>query len=94
MFTQERTESVLRRLAAQFFQNISSASLLTVTSCRLSSDGKRATIFVSVLPEEEGPATYEYAKRRLSEFQEYVREHVRIHSVPFFEISLAKEGEK
>lgn len=91
----KRVESILRRLAAEFFQGRSTRrSLLTITSCHLSADGKRAMIVISVMPREETLATYEFAKRQLSEFQEYVRAHARLRSVPFFDVSLADEGEK
>lgn len=95
MFKSERKESILERIAAEFFQKETNGrSLVTVTKCRVSTDGRRATIVLSILPKEETFAAYEFAKRRLHDFQEHVRKHARLRAAPFFEIALADEGDK
>lgn len=91
MFESERTESLFHRLAADFFQKHSSGpALITVVSCTLSPDHKRATITISILPKSETPAAYEFAKRKLHDLHEYVQKNARVRLIPFFDIALAE----
>lgn len=91
MWKQEKTESLFQHLAADFFQTVSNGtSLITVTACRLSPDGKHATIVISVLPVAETPLAYEFAKRQLHDLRVHVRTRARVHTIPRFEIALAR----
>ncbi|MEK7134751.1 MAG: hypothetical protein AAB819_03475 [Patescibacteria group bacterium] len=90
MWKQEKTESLFQRLAADFFQTVSNGtSLITITACRLSPDGKHAAIVISVLPAAETPLAYEFAKRQLHDLRDYIRARARVHRIPRFDISLA-----
>jgi len=91
MWKQEKTESLFLRLSADFFQTVSNGtSLITVTACLLSPDGKHASIVISVLPESETPAAHAFAERQLHDLREYVRSHARVHPIPRFEIALRR----
>ncbi len=95
MWKQEKTESLFHRLAAEFFQTAAQGtSLVTVTRCRLSHDGKHATVVISIMPVAETPAAYALAKRQLHDLRQYVRTRARVHTIPFFEIALANESGK
>lgn len=90
MWKQEKTESLFHRLAADFFQTVTNGtSLITVTGCSLSPNGKHALIAISVMPVAETPAAYEFAKRQLHDLRDYIRAHARVHTIPRFEIALA-----
>jgi ribosome-binding factor A len=90
----EKIEGTLIRAAAEYFNLESSgASLITVTSARLSPDGKYMTFYVSILPLEKEGAALDFMKRKRSEFRQYVKGHTRIGRLPFFEIAIDK-GEK
>ncbi|MES2953111.1 MAG: ribosome-binding factor A [Patescibacteria group bacterium] len=93
-FRHDRTEQLLKELAARFLQEESNGqSLITVTSCKLSRDGNRVTFFVSVLPASAEEGVAEFIKRKRGEFREYLKKHSRIGRLPFVEMLIDK-GEK
>jgi ribosome-binding factor A len=90
----EKTLSLLKHLSAQFFEtNIDRKALITVTDATISPDRKRATIYISVLPEEEEGATIESVRRELRELRKFVDDHARMRVVPFIEVEI-DNGEK
>lgn len=91
---QEKVAEQLRQFAAQFLEIESNRqSLITVTACDISADLKRATVFITVMPEDKEEAALQFAKRKRSDLREYVKKHIRIKQIPFFEIEIDK-GEK
>jgi ribosome-binding factor A len=91
---QDKVAEQLRQYAAQFLEIESNRlSLITVTSCSVSSDLKRATIYITVMPEDKEESALQFAKRKRSDLREYVKKHIRIKHIPFFEIEIDK-GEK
>ncbi len=90
----EKIAGALSRVAAEFFNLESNgASLITVTSTKLSPDGKYMTFYVSVLPAEKEDAALDFMKRKRSELREYVKAHSRIGRLPFLEVAIDR-GEK
>lgn len=93
-----RIKEILRDKAAMFLmQNGNASSLLTVTHVELSGRGKYATIFFTVFPaDKEGhleKTALEFAKRKRSEFKEYVRENSKIGMIPLLDFAIDM-GEK
>lgn len=90
----EKIKEALRELAAEFFSRESNRqSLITVTDVRIMGRGSRAVILVTVLPESEEKGALEFIHRRLTEFREYVMEHVKMMRVPYFDVEI-DAGEK
>ena len=90
----EKTKSLIRHLAAEFFEAKNERkALITVTDVIISPDRKHATIYISVLPENEEADTLAFARRKLSELRDYVDDHSRMRLVPFLEIEI-DNGEK
>ncbi len=84
----------LRRHAATFFEREGNGqSLMTITHCSVSSDMKRATVFMTVLPVTKEAAALDFAKRKAGELREYVKKHLRTRVIPFFDIQI-DYGEK
>lgn len=85
----DRIRSLLRDLAADFFNEISNrVSLITVTDVALSQDGKHATVFISVYPAEHVEAALDFLKRKRSELREHVKRSTNLKHVPLFDVSL------
>jgi len=81
-------------LAARFFLlEANGSSLMTVTHADVSSDGKRATILFTVLPTEKEQEALEFAKRKRSDFKEFVKKESRLGRIPFFDFHI-DVGEK
>jgi len=90
----DRITEVLRDLGARFLQqNANNSSLLTVTSVELSGDGKRATIFFTVFPESFQKTALEFAKRKRSEFKQFVKDNSKLGRIPLLDFDI-DSGEK
>jgi ribosome-binding factor A len=69
------------------------SSLLTITNVVLTKDGKRATIFFTVFPESYEKTALEFAKRKRSEFKQFVRDNSRLGMIPQLDFAI-DAGEK
>ena len=90
----DRMKEILRDMGARFLLlNGSGASLLTVTRVELTSDGKRATIFFTVFPDNFEKTALEFAKRKRSEFKEFVKDNSKLGRIPQMDFEI-DSGEK
>jgi len=88
-FRQERAKEIIKKLAAEFLEKEAGPqSLITVLSVELTESGRKAVIFLSVLPEEKGPAVFEFVSRKTRDFKEYVKKHSRLQTIPFFKFQI------
>jgi ribosome-binding factor A len=85
----EKVAAYLKELAAEFLARESNrTSLVTVTSATCSPDLKRATIFISVLPENKEKAVLEFMKRKRPELREFFKEKMLTKNIPFVDIAI------
>jgi ribosome-binding factor A len=90
----DKLAEMLRELAAEYFSKESNRqSLITITAVEVMSRGGRATIRITVLPEDQEMLALEFMRRKLSDFREYVTSNSRIGRVPFFDVDI-DVGEK
>lgn len=90
----EKIIEVVAHAAADFIQRESNkSSLITVTHVGLSTDFEKATIFVTVFPDQEETKAIEFLKRNLVEFKQFVKEKTRLQHIPWFSFEIDK-GEK
>jgi ribosome-binding factor A len=68
-------------------------SLITVTKATISPDFANATIFVSVLPENQEEAALHFLKRARGDFRAWIAKQRNFKRIPFFDFALAL-GEK
>ncbi len=84
----------LKSVAQTFFQRESSgASLITVTNAEVSPDLRRATFFISVLPENKEEMALSFAKRMRSELRDVIKKRLETKVIPHIEVEL-DYGEK
>ncbi|MEQ1561547.1 MAG: ribosome-binding factor A [Nitrospira sp.] len=91
----EKIEEILRDLGARFLLiNGNNSSLITVTRVELTRDGKYATIFFTVFPDNFEKTAVEFAKRKRSEFKEFVKENSKLGRIPQldFELDLGEKN--
>ncbi|MEQ1500238.1 MAG: ribosome-binding factor A [Parcubacteria group bacterium] len=91
----EKIGEILRDLGARFLLiNGNNSSLLTVTRVELTRDGKRATIFFTVFPAEFEKTALEFAKRKRSDFREFIKENSKLGRIPQidFEIDFGEKN--
>ena len=79
----------LKELTAEFLgRENNKTSLITVTSATCSPDLKRATIFISVFPENKEKAALDFAKRKRAELREFFKKHMTTKNIPFVDIEI------
>lgn len=89
-----RLTKIITQKAGEFIEQESSGlSLITVTECRLSEDGKRVIILVSVIPETKSEAALDFLKRQRSTFRTRLMKETKIARVPSIDFELDR-GEK
>ncbi|HBD25045.1 MAG: hypothetical protein A2566_01670 [Candidatus Zambryskibacteria bacterium RIFOXYD1_FULL_40_13] len=90
----EKIKEILHDLGARFLSlNGNGSSLITVTGVNLTRDGKYATILFTVFPDSFEKTALEFAKRKRSEFKEYIKENSRLGRIPQMDFAL-DSGEK
>lgn len=91
---EERALGLLKRTAAEFIEIESNkTALITVTRVEAPKDMKRATIYITVLPESKEEEALKFSRRRLSDLREYFKKKTRLRTIPFFAFEIDK-GEK
>lgn len=93
-FKQEKTTDEIRKIASNFIEQESNRkSLITVTDVKMTTDFKKAQVFVTVFPEEFEAHALDFLKRLRADFRDYVKKNSRIGRVPFFDFVI-DGGEK
>ena len=89
MERREKLANLIKELGAQFLERESNnTSLITVTSCSVSPDLKRATIFITVLPDDKEAAALEFVKRKRGALREYLKKKMKIKIIPFIDTQI------
>ena len=90
----EKVANLIKEKAAFFLTRESSgSSLLTITRATVSPDLKKATVFITVLPENKEDSALFFVKRKLGELREELKKNLAMKRVPFLEAEIDK-GEK
>ena len=90
----EKVANQIKEIAAQFLERENNrTSLITVMSCSVSPDLKRATIFITVLPTEKERVALEFVKRKRAELRNFLKKNLPIKIIPFMDIAI-DQGEK
>lgn len=90
----EKVSNQIKELAAQFLgRENNRTSLITVTSANASPDLKRATIFITVLPDSKEHDALEFTKRKRADLRDFLKKNMPIKVIPFIDIEIDK-GEK
>jgi len=89
-----KVANLIKELGAQFLERENNrTSLITVTSCSVSPDLKRATIFITIFPDKKEISALGFVKRKRKDLRSYLKKNMRIKIIPFIEIEIDK-GEK
>lgn len=75
----ERATEILAREAALFIaQEAGSESIITVVRAESANGGERATIFISVFPEEKARSAVAFLARQREAFSDHLKRHARL----------------
>jgi len=90
----KKIAEAIQRTAGDFFnQKSNRKSLITFTNCQLSESGRKAILYLTVLPEEYEKEVLKFCQRRLKDFIEYLKKRNKIGFLPKIVIEIDK-GEK
>ncbi|MBI3888804.1 ribosome-binding factor A [Candidatus Nomurabacteria bacterium] len=85
----EKVANNIKELTAQYLgRENNKSSLITVTGCTVSPDLKRATIFITVLPDSKQDAALFFVKRNLKDVREFLKENLAIKIIPFLDVEI------
>ena len=91
---QDKMRQLLREIVANFFARESGMrSLITVTDVTISPDFKRATVYITTIPESEENNALDFAKRKRSDLRDFIADTAKLRTLPVFEIKI-DEGER
>ncbi|MEI7765734.1 MAG: ribosome-binding factor A [bacterium] len=84
----------IKQLTAEYLgRENNRTSLITVISCNTSPDLKKATVFITVLPNSKEHDALDFAKRKRAEIRGYLKKKMNVKVIPFLDIRI-DEGEK
>src|SRR6185369_594186 len=84
-----KVANFIKEMTAEFLGRVNDrTSLITVTGATCSPDLKRATVFITVLPEEKEKLALEFAKRKRGELREFLMKTMTTKNVPFIDIAI------
>lgn len=90
----EKVANQIKELAAQFLgRENNRTSLITITSATVSPDLKRATIFITALPDTKEKSALQFVKRKRNELRKYLKKNMPIKIIPFLDAAI-DQGEK
>lgn len=90
----DKVSNLIKEKTALFLNRENNGtSLITVTSATVSPDLKKATIFITVLPDKFENTALLFAKRKRPEIREFLKKHMMTKVIPFIEIEVDR-GEK
>jgi ribosome-binding factor A len=90
----DKVANLIKELSAQFLERENNnTSLITVTSCTVSPDIKKASIFITVLPDSKEKTALSFVKRKRGELRDYLKKNMNTKVTPFIDI-LIDQGEK
>lgn len=89
-----KAANLIKELGAQFLgRENNRTSLITITGCSVSPDMKKATLFMTVFPENKEHDALEFVKRKRAELREFLKKNMRVKTIPFIDI-IIDNGEK
>jgi ribosome-binding factor A len=88
-YRKEKIIEMIHRLASSFIKEQANTNpLITVTKIVLSDDLKEATIFISVLPDNQQDKAINFLKRKRHDFKVYFKNNIQISPIPFFDFQI------
>lgn len=89
-----QVSQLIKEVAADFLNKESNrVTLITVTHADVSRDLRNATVYFTVLPDTYEDEALNFARRKRTEFKDYLKSKMRLKRIPFVEFKIDR-GEK
>lgn len=80
---QEKLKKEIQKLASQFISEQSTRiSMITVTRVDLTGDHKKATLYISVLPNNKEGEALEFMNRHRYDLREFLKKYLKTRIIP------------
>ena len=89
-----KIEEQVREIAARFIEReTNKTALITINRVELFERGRKAMLYISVLPEDGEDSAINFLKRKRAEIRDEVKKGLNIRTIPFLDVSI-DVGEK
>lgn len=90
----EKIQDQIREIAARVIERESNkTALITITRVELFERGRKAMLYISVLPENGEESAINFLKRKRAEIRDEVKKRMNIRTIPFLDTAI-DTGEK
>ncbi|MDB5188708.1 MAG: Ribosome-binding factor [Candidatus Nomurabacteria bacterium] len=90
----EKIQDQIREIAARVVERESNkTALITITRVELFERGRKAMLYISVLPETGEDSAINFLKRKRAEIRDEVKQRLNIRTIPFLDAAI-DTGEK
>ncbi len=84
-----KVANFIKELSANFLiKEENRTSLITVTNCTISNDLKKATIYITVLPNSKEKSALDFCKRKRSFLRDYIKKNMNSNRIPFLDFAI------
>lgn len=90
----EKIKEQIKEITARFIEReTNKTALITVTRVDLFEKGRKAIIYITVLPEDGEESALNFLKRKRIDMKEAIKKGLRIKTIPFLDVAI-DAGEK
>ncbi len=90
----QKIEEQVKEIAARVIERESNkTALITVTRVELFEKGRKAMLYISVLPETGEDSAVNFLKRKRADIRDAVKQQMNIRTIPFLDVAI-DVGEK
>ncbi len=85
----EKIEEYIKEIAAAFIERESNkTALITVTRVELFERGRKAMLYLSVMPESGEESAINFLKRKRPEIRDAIKARLNIRTIPFLDVQI------
>jgi ribosome-binding factor A len=89
-----KIEEQVREIAARFIEReTNKTALITINRVELFERGRKAMLYISVLPEDGELSAINFLKRKRADIREQIKKGLHIRTIPFLDVAI-DVGEK
>ncbi|MES2224357.1 MAG: ribosome-binding factor A [Patescibacteria group bacterium] len=85
----QKIEEQVKEMAARVIERESNkTALITVNRVELFEKGRRATIYITVMPETGEESALNFLKRKRADMRDEIKKHLKIRTIPFLDVEI------
>lgn len=85
----KKIEEQTKEISAKYIERVSNkTAIITVTQVQMFDRGKKATVYISVLPQSSEEMALNFLKRKRAEIRNEVKDKLNIRTIPFIDVEI------